>query len=165
VKRRVADPQANIEHRRSSVREGWQTLLIGGCTIAGLAACPLFFSDWHWKNDPGFVIIWYSFLGLFGLLLAYYAFSNIIQCRDFVCRIDDQSIECQVPFSGAGDSFRLPLNEIVKVEKRSSGESYNWYIWDAAGKQYQLTTNYGNPAKRFIQAILERNSAVVDQTS
>jgi hypothetical protein len=128
-----------------------------------MIVAPLYFGLFSWERNGIFATVFLSGAAVAAIVIFYYALANITRCRDFVCRIDDRTIECSVPLPSAGESFRLAIDDIVKVEKRASGESHDWYIWDAAGKQYQLTRNYGNPVKKFIGAILERNPAVVEE--
>jgi hypothetical protein len=70
-----------------------------------------------------------------------------------VIRIDEQTIECVVPHPGAGESFKLPIQDIVKVEHDMRDDDSDWYLRDKGGRRYLLTVNYGNPILDIVEDI------------
>jgi hypothetical protein len=83
-----------------------------------------------------------------GLAVAY-AVANFIKGGEFVCRIDETYIQCQSPVRGCGPTFKIPIADIVKLEKQVVEDSAGW--WDIcvrSGKRFQLTNYYGLPAEK-----------------
>jgi hypothetical protein len=76
---------------------------------------------------------------------------------EFVCRISKEILECFGGAPGSGKTFSLAVSDIEALENKSGENRTDWYIFDKSGSKYWLTTNYNNPAKRFIEVLMELN--------
>ena len=151
-----------LEHRRGTRQAGILALLGVGATAVGFIAFQVFFFPSLWNDDHLFFILFYAILSVVVTGVASIAIADIVKAGEFVCEMDDDIIECISPLEGCGDSFRIPIADIAKVEKVTGQDSHRWYIWDNAGRRYWLTSNYGNPADKFIRAIQELNEGVAE---
>jgi hypothetical protein len=79
---------------------------------------------------------------------------------EFLCRIDDEAIECVSPDSVDGETFKLRLSDIVKIERLGPSGKERWYLWDGTGRRYWLSDHYGNPADTFVELIRAANRRV-----
>ena len=75
---------------------------------------------------------------------------------DFRCLMDSEQIRCECPDSAMGSAFVLNLSDITgvvhddgQIRLRTGTEDEVW-----------LTSNFGNPAARFAQLIVDVNPAV-----
>jgi len=150
-----------IEHRKKTRSEGAQHLAAVGTTIGVLgtlmmALLVLGHASWPF-GAAGFLI-----LTLIGVIGGIYATLNILANREFICRLNDKTLECISPVWGCGETFKLSLTEIIKIEKECWSDSHRWYLVDKAGERYWLTTNYDNPADEFLARIRELCPSVED---
>jgi hypothetical protein len=90
-----------------------------------------------------------------GLLVSSAAMAKIRHNETFVCLLDDELVECVCPVPERGDSFRLRLDDLVRIEKRRDGASHRWYLHDREGRHHWLTDAYRNPADEFARQILK----------
>ena len=152
-----------LEHRRTSRTEGlvilswaWGTaaILVGSVSVV------------YWLNGMDGVmgpVFYASFCGIVLLVSAgatWLAISHIRQGGEFVIRVDERKIECSVPLPGAGESFKLPIQDIVKVERDMRDDKADWYLHDKAGRRYLLTVNYDNPILDIIELLERLNPAI-----
>jgi hypothetical protein len=153
-----------LEHRRSTSKEGRKVLLATVLACIGLAILPGYFSPSFCKEDPLFLIFWYTFLAIVGTLGLIYGIKNMVASSTFVCRLSRHALECDCPVSGCGETFAVAISEIRTVEKVTPLESDppRWYIVAESGHRYWLTSNYGNPVERFVEAVKEINPFVTE---
>jgi hypothetical protein len=153
-----------LEHRQSTRREGIGTLVIAAVTVAGLIAIQVLLFEYAfldgWQENKFFLVGFYGILALVTAVIVAYGVANIVKNQEFICRVDGEAIECISPVKACGESFRLPLAEIAKIEVKTGSDSAEFYLYDRAGSRYQLTTNYGNPGRKIIETILKLNPAV-----
>lgn len=152
-----------FEHRRSTRRQGVYELLSLAAVVIVLAVVyRLFLHPRVWGfSFYGFIAV----MGTLALALAVHAVWEIVRNGEFTCRIDDEIIECVSPNQASGNSFRLQIADIAKIEKTTQCDSAWWYLWDKDGNRYWLTSNFGNPVHKFLNAIEEINPAVVEVES
>jgi len=151
----------NFEHRRTTRRQGiYERLSLAAFFVVVVLVYRLFFNNpWAWERGfQQFIIV----VGLLGVAIAGHAVWQIASNREFVCRIDGEIIECIAPDRFSGNNFRLRIADIVKIEKSTRLESYWWYLRDKDGNRYWLTSNFGNPIHKFLNAIEEINPAIVE---
>ena len=135
-----------LKHSKSTLAHGVRMLLTGGLFAIGIACFFIYGFSWAWKQSPVAVVLGAGFLILWLIGIGFVAFVNIRKNETFVCLIDDEFIECVCPAGAFGDSFRLRLNEVARIEK----EGDRWYVCDGQGGRYWLTSHYGNPADKFV---------------
>ena len=99
-----------------------------------------------------------------GSLGCWYAIVNIIANDEFRCVLTTETLACYCSVNGAGETFKVELADIKKLEKEAWSESHRWYIWDVNDNRYWLTSNFDNPCERIIESIqeLRPNVAQVD---
>ncbi len=139
-----------MEHTRRASDEGWRMLakvaLVGSALLFG----SLIF-------DMGIVwrLIWtLVILSVLAIAVAY-AVTNIRNDGTFSCLLTDQEFSQSIPVSSCGDSFQIRLSEITQIEIHDGGgegPSDEWYI-HTEDNRYRITTNYGNPDRKFGEAI------------
>jgi len=111
---------------------------------------PLFF-------DIGLIfrIIWFLILLVVLVIGICYAVGNIKNGGIFLCRLTDHDFSQFIPDPSYGESFQVSLSEITQVEVHNGfgeGPSDEWYIHTENGR-HRITTNYGNPDRKFGVAI------------
>lgn len=144
-----------LKHSKSSLAEGVSLLLWLGLTVIGLGCFQIFLFRTMWTENLPFAL---GFLGAevaVGLLVLYVAITKIRRNETFVCLLDDELIECVCPVKERGDSFRLRLDDVVRIEQQKEGERQRWYLHDLDGNRYWLTDAYRNPVKKFVRQIRE----------
>lgn len=130
-------------------------------TAIGLCLFQQYFFPELSRNDPWFFRIFYLILAIVSAVAGFYVFINFRVRGEFVCTLDDEHLECISPVPLCGQSFRVAICDIVKVEKKPSGDSsHTWYLYNREGRRFWLTENYGNPAGAFVALIKERNPAI-----
>lgn len=150
-----------ITHERNTSREGILALLGVAITTAGFVAFHTFLFPLPWRDCRTFAVIYIAIGAVVAVAVGIYGIFNIMCNGKFICRLDNETIECVSPVKGCGDSFKVKINDIVKIEKEEWAESYRWYIWDSADHRYWPTSNYGNPADDLIEAIRETNDSII----
>lgn len=75
---------------------------------------------------------------------------------DFHCEMDSEQIRCECPDSAMGSAFVLNLSDITEIVYNDGRIS----LRTGAEDEVWLTSNYGNPAGRFAQLIVDVNPAV-----
>src|SRR5688572_8630917 len=137
-----------IEHRRSTRHQGfYEIALLVGLYLVFFLVYQRFFADWVWKGGDRSFFIFIAVMTFFGVALAVHAVWEILQNGEFVCRLDHETFECSVPSKYSGDSFKIPIADIARIERDTGAETTMWYLWDNKGRRYWLTGNYGNPAE------------------
>src|SRR5437879_3159014 len=109
---------AIFEHRRSTRRHGLYTLGTFALTIAGMGVFQFYFFPSIWNDDPSFVVIFWVIATIAAVLAVVYATVNIVKGGEFVCRMDESNIECVSPVRGCGQTFKLQIADIARVEKQ-----------------------------------------------
>jgi hypothetical protein len=108
----------------------------------------------QWKTD----VVVFGLLLLAGnsILFGHEIYDSIARRRNFVCTLTEQRLCCECPNKHAGDSFDIAIAEILEVVVESDDVTLK--LQD--GREYQLTSNYGNPRGYFITLILQANPAI-----
>lgn len=142
-------PPVPLEHRKSTAAEGWRVLAGTVFTMAAFVAFGVYVilnvSLEAWAIALASII-----LTAFTLAVMLYAVPNIRARGEFSCRLDGERFICMSPVAACGDSFDLRLDEIARIERESWDGDCRWYVWDAEGKRYWVTSNYNNPDGQFI---------------
>jgi hypothetical protein len=152
-----------LEHRRTSRKEGVGILCLAWGTAAiliGSLSVVCWTGRMHGVIDSVFYVMFCGMALLMSALATWMAVSHVRQGGEFVLRIDERNIECRVPLAGAGDSFKLPIQDIVKVEHDMRDDQSEWYLHDKAGHRYLLTINYGNPILDIVELLQRLNPAI-----
>ncbi|HUE73125.1 MAG TPA: hypothetical protein VMP01_19730 [Pirellulaceae bacterium] len=149
-----------LEHRRTSRKEGVLLLVRFGSTVAIMIGGATFM----WWLDRSFFLVFYIlFCVVCVLFLAVGVWAAVDHMRregEYLIRIDESKIECVVP-DPWGESFKLPIQDIVKVEiDRSDSDRTRWYLHDKAGRRYELTINYDNPIVDIVELLERLNPAI-----
>ena len=151
-----------LEYTRAARTHAIRTFIHLVLTVLGFAVFQYFLFPMIWRDSHVFVILFFALEGLIFGIAFIFVWLNFKSSGEFVCRVDDGTISQICPVRGCGETFTICIADIVKIERKSSGESENWYIWDKQGRRYELTPNYGNPIKKFIGLIKDMNSEVVE---
>jgi hypothetical protein len=147
-----------VEHRRSTRHQGiYELVLLVVMLVVFGFIHQWFFAHWVW--DRGF-FLFIGVMALLGAVLGVHAVWEILQNGEFVCRLDSETFECSVPSRFSGETFRIRVGDIARIEKKTGGEMAAWYLWDKEGRRYWLTGNYGNPIAKFVAAIRKLNPGV-----
>ena len=76
--------------------------------------------------------------------------------RSFVCSITEQHLRCECPDEPAEYSFDIDIADVVEVVVDSDDMTLK--LQDE--REYQLTSNYGNPGGYFITLMMQANPAI-----
>ena len=108
----------------------------------------------QWKTD----VVVFGLLLLAGnsVLFGREIYDAIARRRNFVCTLTEQRLRCECPNKPAGDSFDIAIAEILEVVVDSDDVTLK--LQD--GREYQLTSNYGNPRGYFITLMMQANPAI-----
>jgi hypothetical protein len=132
-----------LEHRKSTKSEGWMVLICIVVTIVLTGVGQWFTFSSIWSRNKSFVVAFFTIEVFLAVAALCYATVNLLVDADFECRIDDNSISCLSPAGGCGESFSVPISEIVKIEKELWGDGdCRWYLWSVGGRRFWLTSNY-----------------------
>jgi hypothetical protein len=151
-----------LEHRETSsaeARRGFYSVVAGA--LVGAASLYVL-GPQMWADSPVLVTV---FAGTFiaGCCLGlFYAVKNWRASDDFVCRLDHDQLTCSCPIGGAAVNFTVAVQEIVRVERQEWEGGHDWYLIDRAGQRVCLTSDYVNPADRFVALIRELNPDIVE---
>ncbi len=99
----------------------------------------------------GFLLV--GFTALFGWEI-YFAMTRR---HDFHCVLEDGRIRCECPSSSTGSSFDLLIADLVRITE----DDGRLTLISANDEQYWLTSNYGNPAGRFVELLTQCNPSIV----
>ena len=144
-----------IEHQRRTRTEGCRGLL----AILAIAAVAIVFQFcvfaevWHEQ--------WFSLILFYSIFVFSVSFAgqgvlkNFLANDEFRCCLTEEELDCYCPIRRYGETFKVQLSEIAKLEKETDAEGHRWYVWDTYGKRYWLTPLYGNPCERIIRRIKE----------
>lgn len=139
-----------MEHTRHASYEGRVALSIMAVVIPALG-----FGGMLFDVGPTFMAIWIFVLLVTSVLGASYAVVNIRSGGVFSCKLNEEEISQTIPCSTCGESFQIKLSEIAQIEIHDSGGDGScdeWYIHTADGR-YLITSNYGNPYRKFGEAV------------
>ena len=108
----------------------------------------------EWKTD----VVVFGLLLLAGnsVLFGREIYDAIARRRNFVCAITDQRLRCECPDEPAEYSFDIAIAEIREVVV--DDDDVTLKLQD--GREYQLTSNYGNPRGYFITLMMQANPAI-----
>jgi hypothetical protein len=108
----------------------------------------------QWKTDG--VVFGLLLLAGNSILFGREIYDAIARRRNFVCAITDQRLRCECPDEPAEYSFDIDIAEIIEVVVDSDDVTLKLHD----GREYQLTSNYGNPRGHFITLITQANPAI-----
>lgn len=149
-----------LKHSKSTLSEGVSLLLWLGLIVIVVGCFQIFFFHTvSWKNLP-FALGFLAAETAIGLLVLYVAIAKIRRNETFICLLDDELLECVCPLKERGDSFKLKLDDVVRIEQQKDGDSSRWYLHDRQGNRLWLTHAYRNPADRFVRQILKLNPGI-----
>ena len=147
-------PEILLEHRRNTAHDGRQMLGWVIVTAAAIGVFQWFMLPEMLATAPWLVIAFLFLEAICVAVLCGLAAKQISTDGTFVCRITTEDLECVCPVAGCGQTFRIQVKEIAKIESRSSGSRFQrWYVWDRAGQCHWLTPNYDNPVEKFLSTI------------
>jgi hypothetical protein len=152
--------QTTIKHSKSTLAEGVSVLLWLGLIVIVLGCFQIFFFRSVWTDNLPFALGFLAAEIAIGILGLCYAIAKIRRNETFVCLLDEEIIECVCPARERGDSFKLKVKDIARIEKRPNGNSHRWYLHDHQGNRYWLTADYRNPADKFVRQIRQLQPAV-----
>lgn len=152
-------------HRKSTASEGRAAIFSVVITIIGLGVFQWFTFGWIWAESRLFVVVFIAIEVVVCSIVVCYAIINLRSGQVFECRMDSERLTCVSPVPGCGQSFSVPITEIIRIERELWAESCRWYIWTADGQRFWLTGNYGNPVEEFVGAIRDRVSDVTEFTT
>lgn len=159
---RACEDMRRLKHSRSTLAKGISQLVALGLFAIGLGCFQIFFFPALWAAERWFVVVLLAIEALLGAVALYYPLANIRRNETFVCLLEDGIFQCVCPLPRFGQSFKIRVAEICRIEKEvESEESCRWYLVDAEGRRYWLTSHYHNPAEKFVEAIKEINPHVV----
>ena len=144
-----------LKHAKSTLAEGVSLLLWLGLIVMVVGCFQIFLFHTMWTEYLSYFLGFLVAEVAIGLLVVYVAVGKIRRNVTFVCFLDDELIECVCPVKERGDSFRLKLDDVVRIEQKKDGESHRWYLHDVQGNRHWLTDAYRNPAAKFVQRIRE----------
>lgn len=142
-----------LKHSKSTMAEGLSMLLWLGLIVIVVGCFQIILFGTVWSQQRPFALGFLASEIAVGLLVLYVAMAKIRRNETFVCILDDEFIECVCPVKTRGDSFRLKLEELVRIEQQIDGERHRWYLHDRQGNRHWLTDAYCNPADTFVEVI------------
>ena len=128
-----------LKHAKSTLAEGVSLLLWLGLIVIVVGCFQIFLFRTIWVENLPFALGFLAAEVAIGLLVVYVAIAKIRRNETFVCLMDDELIECVCPMQERGDSFRLKLDDVVRI--------------DLEGNRHWLTDAYRNPAGKFVRRI------------
>lgn len=137
--------------------------IITGNVISMLFMFPfLYFIAWmfSFRGMP----LW-GCIGLLIFNLIFFGHTTYVvwsQPGDFRCTLFSDRINCECPDATMGSTFDLALSDLKEIRQRPGMESSNEFLLiDNNGGEHWLTSNFGNPAWRFVEAIKTQRPEVV----
>ena len=149
-----------LKHAKSTLAEGVSLLLWLGLIVMVVGCFQILLFRTMWTENLPFALTFLVAEIAVGLLVVYVAVAKIRRNETFVCFLDDELIECVCPVKERGDSFRLKLDDVVRIEQKKDGESHRWYLHDVEGNRHWLTDAYRNPAAKFVRHIREHKPSL-----
>ena len=139
-----------MQYTRRASAEGWRVIATVAITVPLMILATFLFS-----MNIAFSIVFTVFILLVSGLALAYAIGNIRTGGMFICRLTDEDFIQIIPDRSCGDSFHVKLTEITKIECHEAfgeGPSDEWYLHTKDGR-HRITINYGNPYRRFSEAL------------
>lgn len=151
-----------LKHSKSTLAEGVSFLVGLGLFVIGLGCFQIFFFPAMWAEDPWLVLAFLAIEAMLGGLGIYYSLMKIRRNETFLCLLEDGVLQCICPVPRLGDSFKIGVADIRRIDKEAEpGDSWRWYLVDAEGGRYWLTSHYHNPAEKFVSAIRQLNPEII----
>ena len=144
-----------ISHSRRTKREGAGVLASSLLTVVGLIVfCHIFFPNMR-EEGPIFYFVYNGGALLIGGLLVFaYAIPNLLMDREFRLTLFEDRIECKSPAKAYGESYSIPLSEIVMLEEEMGNEGpSDWWLITHDDRRILITPNYGNPVAKIVEAL------------
>ncbi|MCR9201752.1 MAG: hypothetical protein NXI04_24160 [Planctomycetaceae bacterium] len=146
----MSNPLLLSHHRR------WKTHL-AVAIVQLLLAIPFVAGLWYLLPPNPIVSVLAVSLLLFNLVMsAWQIWFTVSDRSDFFCSMDSERIRCECPVTAMGSTFDLELMDIQRIIHSDGRIS----LRNGTGDEVWLTSNYGNPAARFAQLIVDANPAV-----
>lgn len=141
----------NYTHTRS-----WQSR-VAYAVAALLLAFPFVAMIMHvFQSETKAVLFGLVLLAGNSILFGHEIYHSIARRRNFVCAMTEQRLRCECPDEPKEYSFDIDIAEIIEVVV----ESDNVTLKLRNGREYQLTSNYGNPRRYFITLMMQDNPAI-----
>ena len=147
----------SYKHSKSTLAEGVSLLfwfgliaIVGGCFQIALSRSV-------WAESRLIVLGVLALEIAIGATVLWLAIGKIRRNEMFLCILEDDVIECICPLAERGDSFKLKLTDLVRLEQDGTGPTRRWYLHDRQGNRYWLTDAYRNPADKFIRRLQKLN--------
>jgi len=155
-------PQLLIEHRRSTRHQGVTQLSLLAVLLLILGAVAWLFGPAFWRFNAKGIVAWCAItIALAVATVVIPSIVGIVRNREFVCRLTSESLECQCPGWGNGQTCNVRVADIVKIQyKGSRDDNMGREIFDRAGNVYWLTRNFGNPVRTIVTTLCELNKAI-----
>lgn len=116
-------------------------------TVGGLLAGIHVFSwiapDFFFEESRWFYYVFCAVAIAGGAILIVYGVHNIRMDKEFRLTVSEDGIECVSPAKAFGESYSVPLDDIVRLEKEVSEST--WCIVTRDNRRIIITPNYGNP--------------------
>jgi hypothetical protein len=142
-----------LKHSKSTLAEGVSLLLWLGLIVIVVGCFQIFFFRIVLCENLLFAFGSLAVELAIGLFVVYVAMAKIRRNETFVCLLDDGLLECVCSVEERGESFKLKLDDLVRIEQQKDGDSCRWYLHDRQGNRHWLTDAYRNPADKFVRQI------------
>lgn len=135
-------------------RRSWKFEIVASLlTVLAAAAMFYFFLPLAWSAMAR-TILWIAC----GVNILFFTFRIVVLLRkrtDFLCTLNDEYLECRAPELSSTHTFRLALDEVAEICRDSSGDHVSYRLKTRDGQSIWLTTNYGNPVRKFVSRMLK----------
>lgn len=130
--------------------EGRDNIITVGVMIV-IVVCIVFFLDFSviWK-----VVCVVSMLGV-SIYALRDAIAHLGSDKAFLCELTKAEFIQECPIYSRGESFRIKLSEITKIELEHRHNNPRWYI-HAKRERYWITASYQNIDRKFGEELLRR---------
>jgi cell division protein FtsW (lipid II flippase) len=102
---------------------------------------------------------WGIFLAALMLFLSVFMFRDIVahlrSDKVFLCELTDDELIQECPVESRGDSFRISLSEIVKIELEHTNGNPRWFVHTIA-ERYHISASYQNIDRKIGDELLKR---------
>jgi hypothetical protein len=145
-----------ISHRRRTKREGMIALVSGILVPVLWVTLTSLFQALFWQDSPVFFWIFKSLGIVLGVVTVFgYAIPNMLMDREFSFVVSEDRIECKSPAKAYGESFSVPIDEIVAIEHQRSEDMGDWFLITRGRQRIRIPMNYGNPVRKIVAALRE----------
>ncbi len=139
-------------------KHGLAMLIFSNVFIALLCSFPFWFGL---EVRGRFAYGYFGMAALVYLAFVFYSVTNLISGGTWWCVLTSDELDVRVPHRLLGESFRLPVAEIRKLEKvvsrvvADTDAEPEYYLVDAAGRRHRLTSNAAFEPQRVFDELLK----------